>query len=364
MKTAFCTLVSAVRLTHSRCRTALNSRLCQRRSFSRRVRVATSEFGSSVEEEFTVPDKFSVEQGAVYVVATPIGNLSDVTIRALRCLRAVDIIAAEDTRHSGQLIKSLLGEKHSTQRFLSHHEHNWQTRVPEILQLLRHGKSVAVITDAGTPCISDPGFQLVRECQRAGIKVIPVPGPSAVVAALSVSGQPSSKFTAIGFVPQKGHKDRKSTLAMIDRTKHTVVFYESPHRLLRTLEALAEMKSARVRSVTFAKELTKMYENLLSFENIPQALDYFQEHSPRGEYTVVLGPHMEDVEADMLSASAEDVIQKMVEEGVSAKAIAKVVTRFTSLSKNDVYDTAIRKHKALMSDQNRSRRGIKMDRED
>jgi len=197
-----------------------------------------------------------VEAGVLYVVATPIGNLADISQRALGVLAGVDLIAAEDTRHSGHLLQ----QYQITTKSLALHDHNERDRAPDVVARLSQGKSVALISDAGTPLISDPGFHLVRLAHEQGIKVVPVPGASAMLAALSAAGLPSDRFVFEGFLSSKGAARKKRLEAMAAETR-TVIFYEAPHRLLHTLTDMVAVFGEQ-RHVVLARELTKTFETI------------------------------------------------------------------------------------------------------
>jgi 16S rRNA (cytidine1402-2'-O)-methyltransferase len=197
-----------------------------------------------------------VEKGALYVVATPIGNLSDVSQRALDVLAEVDLIAAEDTRHSGRLLQ----QYQITTKIMALHDHNERDRAPDVVKRLLQGKSVALISDAGTPLVSDPGFHLVRLARKDDIKVVPIPGASAMLAALSVAGLPSDRFVFEGFLSSKGTA-RKKRLEVMAVEPRTLIFYEAPHRLLDTLTDMVDVFGAD-RHVVLARELTKTFETV------------------------------------------------------------------------------------------------------
>lgn len=224
--------------------------------------------------------------GTLYVVATPIGNLEDITLRALRIFKEVDFIIAEDTRTSGQLLTHF----EISRPFISFHAQSPESRLSEIAERLEKGESAALITDAGTPGISDPGTLLVSFLRSAhkDISVVAVPGPSAVVAALSISGLPTAEFTFLGFLPHK--KGRQTLFKEIADAERTTVFYESPHRILKTLESLkAELSPER--KVVVARELTKLFEELVS-GSPEEVLVYYLEHADkvRGEFVVLVSP--------------------------------------------------------------------------
>ncbi|MBU1019121.1 MAG: 16S rRNA (cytidine(1402)-2'-O)-methyltransferase [Patescibacteria group bacterium] len=217
----------------------------------------------------------------LYTVATPIGNLSDITFRAVEILKKVDLIVAEDTRHAGILMR-----KYNIQTYLeSFHAHSGPAKLEKLIEMLRSGKDLALISDAGTPGISDPGFVLIRAAREEGTQVIPIPGPSAFLAALQASGLPTDKFLYLGFLPLK--KGRQKLLAELAEEDRTVVFYESPHRILKTLSQIAEIMEDRY--ITVARELTKIYEEFLS-GTAEEILDHFKEKKPKGEFVIILAP--------------------------------------------------------------------------
>lgn len=226
--------------------------------------------------------------GTLYVVATPIGNLEDLTLRAARVLREVDVIAAEDTRRT----RTLLARFEIATPVTSYFEQNKFRKGPELIRQLLEGKSVALVTDAGTPGISDPGFFLVKEARAAGIPVVPVPGPSAVAAALSVAGIPANRFVFEGFLPVKRGK-RAARLAALRDLETTVVLYEGPHRLLRTLEAIREVFGEV--ELTVARELTKKFEEIRTGTPSEQ-LAHFGGRAVKGEFTLVIPRGCSDVE--------------------------------------------------------------------
>lgn len=221
--------------------------------------------------------------GILYVVATPIGNLEDITARALRILREVDVVACEDTRRTRQLLTHF--DIHTPT--VSYYEHNKLRRGPQLLRQLGEGRSVALVSDAGTPGISDPGVLLVREARAAGVRVVPVPGPSAVVAALSAAGLPADRFAFDGFLPVKPGR-RRNRLAALRELETTLVFYESPHRIVATLEAVAEVFGEV--PIVVARELTKQFEEIVT-ATPSEHLARLAAAGARGEFTVVIrGP--------------------------------------------------------------------------
>ncbi|MBN2306756.1 16S rRNA (cytidine(1402)-2'-O)-methyltransferase [Candidatus Peregrinibacteria bacterium] len=222
-----------------------------------------------------------MNKGKLYIVATPIGNLADLTFRAKEILESTDLVACEDTRHTGILLSHY---KIDTPK-LSFHSHSGQAKVDKIMVYLQGGKDVALVSDAGTPGISDPGYVLIQAALETGIEIIPIPGPSAVITALCASGLPTDKFLYLGFLPVK--KGRQTIFKKIAESEYTVVFYESPHRLRKTLEQLSEFLSVNAR-VVVAKELTKFYENYYR-GTLSEVLAKIPE-KPKGEYVVMVIP--------------------------------------------------------------------------
>ncbi|MGI6076869.1 MAG: 16S rRNA (cytidine(1402)-2'-O)-methyltransferase [Fastidiosipilaceae bacterium] len=222
------------------------------------------------------------EKGCLYVVGTPIGNLEDFSPRARRILQEVDLVAAEDTRISGRLLRHFGIDS----PLLSFHEHNVAQRLPGLLARLKGGARIALVSDAGMPCISDPGVEFVRACREANIKVVVIPGPTAAVTALVGSGFPSERFLFIGFLPAKG-KSRREALAKL-RTYDglTVILYEAPHRLRKTLGDLAELGLGSV-EIALARELTKRYETYI-LTTVDEAIRYYETTDPRGEYVLLV----------------------------------------------------------------------------
>jgi len=220
--------------------------------------------------------------GTLYVVATPIGNLEDVTARALRVLREVDVVACEDTRRTRALLTHF--DIHTPT--VSYYEHNKLTRGPQLLRQLADGKAIALVSDAGTPGISDPGILLVREARAAGVRVVPVPGPSAVAAALSAAGVPADRFVFDGFLPVKPGR-RVNRLKALRELDTTIVVYESPHRVVASMAAIAEVFGEA--PVVVARELTKQFEEIVT-ATAAEHLARLKAGEPRGEFTIVIGP--------------------------------------------------------------------------
>ena len=231
--------------------------------------------------------------GALSIVATPIGNLEDITLRAMRVLKSVDAIACEDTRKTGMLMKHLslsdanMQEDYVKTRLISYYEQNEAQRIPEIINALKNGLNIALVSDAGTPTISDPGFKLVRECIREGIKVESIPGPSSVISSLVSSGLPTDKFLFVGYPPKKpGHRRKffESITLALHSVKVTVILFEGPHHILRTLEEMKEVFGDI--DAVICRELTKVYEEIRR-EKISESIDHFSKTNPKGEFVIL-----------------------------------------------------------------------------
>ncbi len=227
-----------------------------------------------------------METGTLYIVATPIGNLKDITFRAIEILESVEYIACEDTRKTGILLKELGIVRKSM--LISYYEQTEVARIPNILNLLLNGKNVALVSDSGTPLISDPGFRLVREARKINIKVISIPGPSAAISALVSAGLPPDKFLFLGFLPKKeGNKIRLLNEVKDSNSKleATVIIYEAPHRLIKTLISIESVFGKNL-LLTVARELTKVHEEVLEME-IGSLIEYYEKKSPKGEFVIL-----------------------------------------------------------------------------
>ena len=220
------------------------------------------------------------KSGVLYVVSTPIGNLSDITLRAIETLKQVDLIAAEDTRHSGILLKNYS----ITTPLTSYHDFNKQKKGPELIQQILSGRSVALVSDAGTPGISDPGYLLIKLAIENQIQIVPIPGPAAFISALVVSGLPTDKFSFEGFLPNKPQK-RRRRLEELAQEKRTLIFYESPYRLLKFLEEVRQILGDR--RICVARELTKKFEEIKRGA-VSEVLGYFQQGKVKGELIIVV----------------------------------------------------------------------------
>jgi 16S rRNA (cytidine1402-2'-O)-methyltransferase len=271
--------------------------------------------------------------GTLYIVATPIGNLADLSTRARAVLQRADLIAVEDTRHSGRLLQEI----GSRAALLSCHEHNEAQRTKVILARVQQGDTVALISDAGTPLISDPGFVLVREAHRRGLKVVPVPGPSALIAALSCAGLATDRFVFEGFLPAKTGA-RQQRLAELASETRTLVFYEAPHRILACAGDLCDIFGA-AREATLARELTKTYETLVhgTLQSLRDLLQQ-DENQQKGEIVLVVAGAARREQA--LDAAAEHTLRILLED-LPLKQAAALAARLTGLKKNLLYDVAL-----------------------
>lgn len=276
------------------------------------------------------------QPGTLYLVATPIGNLEDITLRALRVLREAALIAAEDTRRT----RALLAHHGIPGRLVSLHAHNERQRIPELLRRLKEGASVALVSDAGTPGLSDPGVALVNAAVDAGIRVVPIPGPSAFLAALVVSGFPTAPVTFLGFLPTR-QKDRRQVLQAAGKLPHTLVLFEAPHRLVATLQDLYATWGDR--RVVVARELTKVHEEVLR-GRLAETLQHFSATPPRGEVTLVVegAPAQraiggsETSEGDAEDAAREVLRTALAERAAPFEAVRRAAEA-TGLRRNEVY---------------------------
>lgn len=276
--------------------------------------------------------------GTLYLCATPIGNLEDMTLRVLRILKEVDLIAAEDTRNSIKLLNHFEIKTPMT----SYHEFNKIDKAYELVNLLKEGKNIALITDAGMPGISDPGEELVRICYEEGITVTACPGASAVVTALTLSGLKTRRFAFEAFLP-KDKKERKRVLDELKNETRTIIIYEAPHHLLKTLKELYDTLGYRKLSVV--KELTKLHENV-NRTTIEEAISYYTENEPKGEYVLVIeGKSKEECENEIRekyeNLTIEEHVKMYVDTGMDKKEAMKVVAKERGLTKRDVYNALV-----------------------
>lgn len=266
--------------------------------------------------------------GTLFVVGTPIGNLDDMSVRAVKTLEQVDFIAAEDTRVTLKLLNHFEIKK----PMVSYHEHNAREKGGEIITRLLAGESCAIVTDAGMPCISDPGEDLVRLCAENGIDTKVIPGPSAAISALALSGLSTSKFVFEGFLnPQKNAKLER--LQELSRETRTIIFYEAPHKLCDTLSAMYQVLGDR--KITLARELTKIYEEVIR-TTLSQAKERYEEKPPKGEFVLVV-EGMKEEEQTMSFEQALDFIQTLTDKGEPLSKAAKDVARQTGFKKGELY---------------------------
>ena len=273
-----------------------------------------------------------VKPGKLYVVATPIGNLGDFSPRAIETLETVDFIAAEDTRVGAKLLNKFEIKKPQ----VSYFEHNRRTKGDYILGRILEGESCAIITDAGTPAISDPGTDLVDLCAQNGVEVVAVPGCSAVVAALSISGMACGRFTFEGFLPVP-KKERRAHLEEVKGEKRTMVFYEAPHKLLRTLEDMLACWGDR--RIALCREITKLHEECRR-TTLSQAVEHYTENPPRGEFVLVI-EGCTQVEAPVEETDLLAEVQALVEGGMPLMGAVKQVAKAHNASKNKLYQQAL-----------------------
>ncbi|WP_008318312.1 16S rRNA (cytidine(1402)-2'-O)-methyltransferase [Leptolyngbya sp. PCC 6406] len=272
--------------------------------------------------------------GCLYVVGTPIGNLGDMTFRAVETLKTVDLIAAEDTRHTGRLLHHFaIGTPQ-----ISYHAHNWPQRLPELLEKLGQGQRIALVSDAGMPGISDPGFELVEACVDAEIPVVPIPGATAAVTALCVSGLLPQPFVFEGFLPPKG-RDRRAQVQRLAQEPRTVVLYEAPHRLLSTLRDL-QMEMTSERQVAIARELTKQYEEIWRGP-LGAAIDHYQDRAPRGEFTLVIAGAPAAAPVELSAALVQARLQALMAAGLSRSQASRTLAHETQLPRRDLYQVAL-----------------------
>ena len=268
--------------------------------------------------------------GSLYLVGTPIGHMGDLSPRASHVLTTVDVIACEDTRHSGQLLSNLQARG----RKLSFHQHNIRTRLPQLLELLAEGQSLAVISDAGLPGISDPGEELATAARHAGHPVLCIPGPCAATTALVSSGLPSGRFCFEGFLPTKG-KERRQRLEQLSSEQRTTVLYEAPHRLLTLLGELSSYCGPD-RPIQVARELTKRHEEQVG-PTVDAALNHFEQHRPQGEFTLVLGGSPPMAPPVLNDAELIEQLQQLMALGISASDAARQLAATTGLSRRRLY---------------------------
>lgn len=277
--------------------------------------------------------------GKLYLCATPIGNLEDITYRVVRTLNEVDLIGAEDTRNSIKLLNHFDIKTPMT----SYHKFNKYDKAKQLVEMMKEGKNIAIITDAGTPGISDPGEEVVRQCFEAGIQVTSLPGPAACITALTMSGQKTRRFCFEAFLP----KDKKEKVAVLEELKNetrTIIIYEAPHRLARTLKELRETLGNR--QLTLCRELTKKYEEA-DKTTIDRAIEKYNEKEPRGEYVLVIeGKSQEEIQEENKqkweSMTIEEHMEYYISQGNDKKSAMKLVAKDRGVSKRDIYNQLIK----------------------
>lgn len=271
-----------------------------------------------------------MEYGTLYLVATPIGNLEDITLRALRILKEVDLIAAEDTRKTLKLLNHFEISKPLTSFF----RHNESRKGEYIISLLKEGQNIALVSDAGTPAISDPGEELVGMAIEEGITVSPIPGPVAAISALIVSGQSTGRFVFEGFIPMN-KRGRKERLKELEFEQRTMIFYEAPHKLKYTLEDM--LKFWGNRRIVLAREITKIYEEIIRTD-LEHAIEKYNEDNPKGEFVIVVEGSKEEKQAEEVKLiPIEDAVNSYIEKGLSKMDAMKKVAQERGISKRDVY---------------------------
>ncbi len=276
------------------------------------------------------------ETGKLFIVSTPIGNLEDITYRAVDTLKNVDLILAEDTRHSAKLISHFQISK----KLIAFHDHNEKSQYMKIIEKLNDGFNIALISDAGTPLINDPGFNLVRSAKQENITVVPIPGASSPIAALSASGLPADSFTFLGFVPTKD-SDRINFLEKLKYSSGTSIFFESPSRILKTTKLIKEIFGSK-RNVCLAKEISKIHETIITGD-IDEIIHYLEESSDhqKGEFVVLVGG-LNYKEIDEKLVLLNEIIPHLLKE-MSASKAAKLAAKITSLDKDTCYKAIIEK---------------------
>jgi 16S rRNA (cytidine1402-2'-O)-methyltransferase len=271
----------------------------------------------------------------LYIVSTPIGNLGDISARALDILQSVQLIAAEDTRHSGRLLQHFC----ITTPMWALHDHNERAQADKIVQRLSEGENIALISDAGTPLISDPGYHLVRKVREAGFRVVPIPGACALVAALSASGLPTNRFAFEGFLPAKSQA-RQQRLEKLVADDRTLMFYESPHRVIASLEAMLEVFGAD-RYVVMARELTKTFETIKG-DTLGKLIDWMKadHHQQKGEFVILVQGAAEEPDTEALSPEESRVLTLLLEE-LSLKQAAALAAKICNSKKKKLYQAAL-----------------------
>ena len=278
--------------------------------------------------------------GKLYLCATPIGNLEDMPVRAVRIMKEADLIAAEDTRNSIKLINHFEIDTPMT----SYHEYNKTDKAKVLVDKILAGQTIALITDAGTPGISDPGEELVRQCVEAGIEVLSVPGPAACINALIVSGLPTRRFCFEAFLPSD-KKEKAAVLEELSKETRTIILYEAPHRLVRTLNELNEVLGGE-RQIAVCKELTKKHETVYR-ATLKEAVTYYEANEPRGEYVLVIEGLdrkviVKEKQEEWQKMSVEEHLEYYMEQGIEKKEAIKLVAKDRGVAKRDIYNLTIK----------------------
>lgn len=277
----------------------------------------------------------SLQQGTLYIVGTPIGNLEDITFRAIRILKSVNLIAAEDTRHTAKLLHHF----EITTPQISYHHHNRTARQTELLNYLKEGKTIALVTDAGMPGISDPGYDLIHGSIIANIPIIPIPGPTAAITALSVSGLPTDRFVFEGFLPLKG-KERRDRLQALKTETRTIIFYEAPHRLLKTLTDLQGVYG-KDHQLTVGREITKRYEEFWR-GSLEDAILYYQNSQQiKGEFTLILAGCSQSRFLELTVDQLRDELQQLLDQGMTRSQASRQLAEVTTFSRRQIYNLSL-----------------------
>ncbi|MEB3311823.1 MAG: 16S rRNA (cytidine(1402)-2'-O)-methyltransferase [Snowella sp.] len=272
--------------------------------------------------------------GTLYLVGTPIGNLEDMTFRAIETLKKVDLIAAEDTRHTGKLLQYFKIETPQ----ISYHDHNHQSRLQTLLNYLNQGQNLALVTDAGMPGISDPGYELVQACLAEEIAVIPIPGVTALITALVASGLPTDRFIFEGFLPTKS-KERQARLQALQTEPRTILFYEAPHRLLETITDLSHVFGPE-RSLVTARELTKLHEEFW-YGTLGKAIEHYTQVSPKGEFTLVVGGQINGDRVIPSDNTLKTELEQLLEQGMSRSQASRHLAELTQVPRRHLYQLAL-----------------------
>lgn len=273
------------------------------------------------------------QKGTLYLCPTPIGNLEDITYRTVRCLQSADVIAAEDTRHTKQLLETYQIETPLT----SYYEHNKLTKGPKLIERLQAGEMIALVSDAGMPAICDPGSDLVRLALQHSIRVVPLPGANAGLTGLIASGMDTTRFTFIGFLP-KTKKHRIPVLRSLQEIKGTLIFYEAPHRLRTVLQEMQKILGSR--AVVICRELTKRYEEYLR-GTLDNVLELFSEDTYKGEFVILIEGMQETCGVHWTKEDYIEKVQKLTEQGIKKKAAIRMVAIQLGVPKRDVYQATI-----------------------